>query len=64
MMLGIFGAAPKVMNLVLQTVRFLVYIFVTLYFIKDVLDRDFGTFRVGVVPHPKTLPVDGTSPTK
>ena len=50
MMLGIFGASPTIVYVVSQTVRFAIYIFVTIYFVKDILDRDFGAFRVGVVP--------------
>ncbi len=53
-MLGILGASLEIRYYVIQTVRFVIYVSTTLYFIKDFLDRDFGSFRVGVVP--KKLP--------
>jgi len=49
-MLGILGASPVVFGYSLFTIRIVIYLAVTLYFIKDFLDRDFGSFRVGLVP--------------
>jgi hypothetical protein len=48
--LGILGASPTIFYWVTETLRVCIYVLVTLYFIKDFLDRDFGTFRVGVIP--------------
>jgi uncharacterized membrane protein YraQ (UPF0718 family) len=45
-MLGIFGASRETSYYVSQTVRFAIYSFVTLYFIKDILDRDFWRFEL------------------
>jgi hypothetical protein len=41
---------PTIFYWVTENLRVCIYVLVTLYFIKDFLDRDFGTFRVGVIP--------------